>query len=258
MSWYIRCGNNNCQKVCSVDSILTGGSDIDATQEQMYSEAAKSGWIIATDNDIGLSSPEKIAFCSKACKLNWVNNERLHMPISCLNWSEIYNLDLNDLQGSLNRSDMELKHRVVAQRIVNWLLEHKTETQNANAEWARWKLKAVWDIDPDIAPDDSIIEEKRKQNRAIYFLIWRAERKESLLFMLNDHNGNEHGVWHWHGYGMICPSLWLTKGSARLLADKISHGVQEGCLEVINEHWDHLARNKDELFELFEDLMGKR
>jgi hypothetical protein len=228
----------------------------EAMRDQMYAEAAISGWIIASDNDMALASSERIAFCSEACKARHSSYKRLHRPIDYLDWVSVYKLEFDDLQGSLDRSDLGDSHRKVAQRIVDWLMQNEVETRNANMEWARWKLAAVWRVNPDIAPDDPVVAEKAGTNHTMDFLLWRVERRETLLFLLKDNKGAQHGVWHWVGYGMICPSIWLTKGSGDLLANWVSKAVNEGWLEVVgDEKWRDKARDATELAEAFEDLV---
>lgn len=85
--------------------------------------------------------------------------------------------------------------------------------------------------------------------------------KRRVLFTFKDvRSDKEYAVEAWYGYGVVCPKLWTTNGSASYTAKLLLDGVQAGRF-VLPDGWKHETREdmiaalRDAYYNLFPDRM---
>jgi hypothetical protein len=231
--WTVSCGRDSCHRKVQFEA------PHDATDGQVAKEAARHGWLTHKVGAGPLARDSR--FCSRGCLELALRSERLHRPDRYLGWLEVYGLDPHDLHKSRRMlGQVEEKHREVATHLVTWLLDHEAEARNMSVEFARWKLKGAYKRDPDevLHEEDIVLMAIAGENRTLDVLIWRTKRREVGLFSLlgpaqgPTRSRERHRVWHWSDYGVVCPSLWLTKGDIGTTAERICDAVGTGLLEV--------------------------
>jgi hypothetical protein len=246
--WTTSCGSSGCRATAQVD--VPGGDLSDKQIDDFITEGVKKfGWII---HQVGIGPfAEKSRFCSTECLEEDLRHERLHRPLNYLAWLKIYGLDPWDLDASRDGlGEIEERHRPAARHLVEWVSQHEPEVRNIAAEFARWELRCVHGVDCDepgalreFQSDHDPANLPERALRAISgadsqatmtFLVWRAMREEKPLFCLlgpeqgQSRSRRRHRVWHWSDYGVVCPSLWVTRGDPDLAAELVCRAAADG------------------------------
>ena len=225
--WFAHCGNRKCHEVFQVE--LEAGD-----WTKLRKEAVLSGWRERLDDGFH-PKPLTSLFCSDKCYEFSSKLARLHKPLNAIGWAEVYGLDTDDMEASRRHvsSMQDPVHREFCGNLLEWIRTHRLEINNIEVEYARWKLKSLYGVDAEQA--DKVPPMPTASTGDV--LVWRAQREERHILRCFDEASNAHDVWHWGGYGIVCPSLWLTHGSFEWVAALLVAGFSKGYLRPQDEAW---------------------